>query len=96
MSCLHTISRSPHSQLLQTCLSTIQEDDALLFIEDGVYYSTVPHSLEKIPHPIRLFSLREDMLARAIHTRVADNVESIDYHRFVELSCEYDKTVSWF
>ncbi len=96
MSCLHTISRGPHSQLLQTCLGSIKEGDGLLFIEDGVYYSTASPSLEKIPHSIRLFSLREDMLARAIHTRAADNVESIDYHRFVELSCEYDKVVSWF
>ena len=38
MSTLHTISKSPKSQLLSECLPLVNKGDGILFIEDGVYY----------------------------------------------------------
>ena len=38
MKTLHTISKTPTSNLLTSCLEAIAEDDGVLFLEDGVYY----------------------------------------------------------
>jgi sulfur relay protein TusB/DsrH len=96
MSCLHTISKSPDTQLLENCLKIIVAGDAILFIEDGTYYAKSAPKLEAIEKTFKIYGLREDMLARGILARAADTVELIDTARFVKLCCEYDKIVSWF
>ncbi|MBT6481419.1 MAG: sulfurtransferase complex subunit TusB [Gammaproteobacteria bacterium] len=96
MSCLHTISKSPGTQLLESCLKIIASGDAILFIEDGTYYANSARKLEAIDKACKIYGLREDMLARAILTKAADSVELIDTARFVKLCCEHDKIVSWF
>ncbi|MDA0281381.1 MAG: sulfurtransferase complex subunit TusB [Proteobacteria bacterium] len=96
MSCLHTINRSPDSKLLESCLKVINADDAILFIEDGVYHCFSLSNLPSIIETVKLYGLREDMLARATLSKTMDRVEVIDTARFVELSCEHDKVVSWF
>jgi tRNA 2-thiouridine synthesizing protein B len=96
MSCLHTINRSPDSKLLESCLKVINADDAILFIEDGVYHCFSLSNLTPIIETVKLYGLREDMLARATLSKTMDRVEVIDTARFVELSCEHDKVVSWF
>ena len=48
MSCLHTISKSPGTQLLESCLKIIASGDAILFIEDGTYYANSGRELEAI------------------------------------------------
>ena len=96
MSCLHTISISPDSKLLGSCLKVINDDDAILFIEDGVYHCLSLIDLPAIIETVKIYGLREDMLARATLSKTVDRVEVIDTARFVELSCEHDKVVSWF
>ena len=96
MSCLHTISRSPDSKLLGSCLKVINDDDAILFIEDGVYHCISLIDLPAIIETVKIYGLREDMLARATLSKTVDRVEVIDTARFVELSCEHYKVVSWF
>ena len=96
MSCLHTINRSPDTRLLENCLKIISKGDAILFIEDGTYYASSASNLEAIDKTCKVYSLREDMLARAILTKTADTVELIDTAHFVELCCGHDKIVSWF
>ena len=96
MSCLHTISKSPDTQVLENCLKIIVAGDAILFIEDGTYYANSARNLEAIDKACKIYGLREDMLARAILTKAADSVELIDTARFVKLCCEHDKIVSWF
>ncbi|MFT7472943.1 MAG: tRNA 2-thiouridine synthesizing protein B [Kiritimatiellia bacterium] len=96
MSCLHTINRSPDSKLLESCLKVINADDAILFIEDGVYHCISLTNLPTIAESVKVYALREDMLARATLSKTMDTVEEIDTARFVELSCEHDKVVSWF
>ena len=65
-------------------------------IEDGVYQTTSLENLQGIEESVKLYGLREDMLARATLTKTIDRVEAIDTIRFVELCCEHDKVLSWF
>jgi tRNA 2-thiouridine synthesizing protein B len=96
MSSLHTINRSPDSKLLKSCLKVINADDAILFIEDGVYHCVSLVNLTAIIETVQVYGLREDMLARATLSKTADRVEIVDTTRFVELCCEHGKVVSWF
>ena len=96
MSSLHTVNRSPDSNLLEICIKVVSAGDAILFIEDGVYYCNSPIKLKTITETVKVYGLREDMLTRATLAKAMDNVEAIDTARFVELCCEYDKVVSWF
>lgn len=96
MTCLHTISRSPDSKLLESCLAVINAGDAILFIEDGVYQGVSLANLQGIEKTVNLYGLREDMLARATLSKTMDRVEAIDTNRFVELCGEHDKVLSWF
>ena len=96
MSSLHTINRSPDSKLLESCLKAINADDAILFLEDGVYHSILSTNLSAIAETVKVYSLREDMLARATLSKTKDRVEAIDTARFVGLCCEHEKVVSWF
>lgn len=96
MSSLHTISRSPDSKLLESCLKVINTGDAILFIEDGVYHCASLIDLQTIIETVKVYGLREDMLARATLSKTVDKVEAIDTTQFVELCCEHHKVVSWF
>ena len=96
MSSLHTINRSPSKGLLETCASVLTQGDAVLFIEDGVYYCMQQDCWPDLLADVSVFSLREDMCARGILDRNATSAKLIGYEQFVELCCEYDKTVSWF
>ena len=96
MSTLHTINKSPHSKLLESCLRVIADDDGILFIEDGVYHCSSVDTVRASNELVRIYGLREDLLARGTLATLEDGVEPIDMARWVELCCEYDKIVSWF
>ena len=96
MSCLHTINRSPSRELLETCASLLQQGDGVLFIEDGVYHCLQQDCWPDLAADVSVYSLKEDMHARGILERNSSGAELIDYQQFVELCCEYEKTVSWF
>jgi len=96
MSCLHTINRSPNSNILESCIKIVSAGDAILFLEDGVYYCTSAIALRAIAETVNVYGLREDMLARATLTKTMDKIEIIDTARFVELCCKHDNVVSWF
>ena len=55
MSCLHTISKSPGTQLLESCLKIIVAGDAILFIEDGTYYANSAPKLEAIDKACKIY-----------------------------------------
>ena len=96
MSCLHTISQSPSLQLLDTCASVLETGDAVIFIEDGIYYCNQKESLAEFKVEFQVYSLVEDMNARGMLKRNLIDAELVNYQQFVELCCEYDKVVSWF
>jgi len=96
VSTLHTIARAPRSDLLSSCLELCGKKDAILFIEDGVYYCLAAEQLTQLPEACKLFALREDMTARGLQAKSPARVELVSTRTFVELCCQYDKVVNWF
>ncbi|NQV70223.1 MAG: sulfurtransferase complex subunit TusB [Pseudohongiella sp.] len=96
MTILHTISRSPSSALLASCASLLASGDAVLFIEDGIYHCSDNKALSAIEALVKLYVLREDLMARGMLGKNLADAEIVGYDAFVELCCEYDKVVSWF
>lgn len=96
MSCLHTISKSPDSGLLSTCASVLKPGDGIFLIEDGIYYCSLASLGDHINADIPVFGLEEDAAARGMTGRSLAIVELVNYDRFVDLCCRYDKIVSWF
>ena len=94
---LHTVNKK--HDCLQTCISVLGENDAILLIEDGVYATmTVNNGIdvwENIPASTRLFALENDLVARGISDKILPRFESITLSQFVSLTCEYDKVISW-
>lgn len=96
MNILHTVSQSPKSRLLESCLNIVSDGDAILFIEDGVYYCKREDLLEQITNTVKCFGLKEDLIARGLQIKGESTVENASYRKFVELCVNYDKVISWF
>lgn len=96
MTCLHTISRSPATNLLASCASILAPDDAILFVEDGTYYSTAFDEIQLLAPGISLYVLREDATARGIAEQCAPQISMVDYTGYVELCCKFDQVINWF
>jgi sulfur relay protein TusB/DsrH len=74
----------------------VKENDALLFIEDGVYYTSIFSPDLKTPRYLELFSLEEDIMARGLNQSILGTIKIINYNDFVDLCVRYDKVVNWF
>ena len=96
MNILHTVSQSPKSHLLESCLNTVSDGDAILFIEDGVYYCKREDLLGQISDTAKCFGLKEDLMARGLQIKGESTAENASYRKFVELCVNYDKVISWF
>ena len=96
MSSLHTIARSPISNLLGSCTPLLAQNDALLFLEDGVIYASRADLIGAIPGKRKLYALKEDVIARGLQNKIVDTVEVISTRKFVALCCDHDKVVNWF
>ena len=95
MSALHTISGSPSSGLLDSCLTLVCPGDGILFIQDGVYYGCPPNDLDSISPDNALFALREDLIARGMFDKLVERVSPVGYGLFVKLTVDYEKIISW-
>ena len=95
MSALHTISVSPTSGLLNSCLRLVCPGDGILFIQDGVYHCFPLCLLDSIPQDNALFALREDLLARGLLGKISKRITPVGFGRYVELAVDYDKVISW-
>ncbi|WP_028238857.1 sulfurtransferase complex subunit TusB [Stutzerimonas azotifigens] len=98
MATLHVLSHSPFADSrLDSCLVLMSVRDGLLLSGDAVYAlqpGSAPHAaLRTRPAGARLYALEEDVRARALSA--GDDVELIDYPRFVELAGEFDRVNSW-
>ena len=96
MSILHTIAKSPVSNLLASSSPLLARNDALLFLEDGVFYASRADLIATIPGKNKLYALKEDVLARGLQNKIAGNVEVISTRKFVQLCCDHDQVVNWF
>ena len=95
MSALHTISGSPSSGLLNSCLKLVCPGDGILFIQDGVYYGCPPCLIDCVSQYNALFGLKEDLIARGLLGKLSKRITPVGYGRFVELTVDYDKVISW-
>ncbi len=73
---------------LSRCQHSLQQHDALLLIDDGVYLS-----LQPLPSDTDVYALGDDMRRRGIPPTAA--VKEIDMAGFVELSTQHPHCLSW-
>ena len=98
---LHSINKSPmNSTALTTCLKSISEKSAIIFIEDGVYaaLASLSHKInlgDNSPS-IKCYVLEPDIQARGLSTdKLNQQIEIIGYIEFVDLVTEFDGFVAW-
>ena len=96
MSCLHLLNKSPASGLFDELREALAVGDALLLLEDGVYFLHRPEALEALPRGVSAYFLAEDLLARGLRDTAPANAAIVDYDGFVALCAKHDKTASWF
>jgi len=74
-----------------------QAEDSLVLIEDGVYqmkeYETNPPAWKDCFQNV--YCLESDLLARGLPLPDSAGI-AIDYARFVELTAEHQKVLSWY
>ncbi|UAA37299.1 sulfurtransferase complex subunit TusB [Paraneptunicella aestuarii] len=95
---LHIIRQSSAShQSLHQCLKYKQTDDGILFISDGVLNLCLQHNIPLLKTPElsnKLFVLESDLTARNLPIHSLD-VKQLSYQEFVELTLQYEKTLTW-
>lgn len=102
MTTLHTVNKSPfsHSEL-ESCLEICRTGDAVLLIENGVIAAKKGnlwhnHLTEAANKGISIYALKNDLLARGLSEEQCHPVKAIDYAEFVELTCNHQRTQSWY
>jgi tRNA 2-thiouridine synthesizing protein B len=80
----------------QQCLSTIKPSDGLVLLDDGCYCLNHPLVLafEKQHPAITIYYVNSHAYARAIEAS-GNNKKPIDMSKLVELTFEYDSTITW-
>ena len=97
---LHIFAKGPnHAQLLSKCIACCGNQDAILFIEDGVHWcqnsAISQNMISQLNHRLPLFYLVADAKARGL-TSPNQEAKPTDYDGFVNLTIEFDKSISWF
>lgn len=102
MTTLHTVNKSPftHSEL-ESCLDICRTGDAVLLIENGVIAAKKGnlwhnHLTAAANKGIRVYALKNDLLARGLSAEQCAPIKAIDYAEFVELTCNHQRTQSWY
>jgi tRNA 2-thiouridine synthesizing protein B len=96
---LHLINKPYEHPIFARALSLIAEGDAILLMEDGVYAGTHRCAQQTPAFGIivtPIFALKDDIMARGIDALLSPNIQTMTDAEFVELTCKYDKTVSWY
>lgn len=78
-------------QKLDEAKPYIAEHDAVLLIEDAVVLA----SNEATQPQFLKYVLEEDLTVRGLKKKAANGWTLIDYPQFVELTLQYNKSVSW-
>jgi len=86
------------SQFTNNLLELMTGTDAILFIEDGVYntLSTAENQALLDKTSAKLFVLMPDLQARGFERQgILDAVNAVDYDGFVDLTAQFDVSMSW-
>ena len=95
---LHIVNKSSFERnSLQSCLHTIDQNSVILLIEDGVISAANPNIslLGELATQGRVYALQGDIEARGLSSKVANNIQLVDYAGFVDLVEEHGTSVSW-
>lgn len=97
MSILHVVNKSPYERnSLDTCVGFVQDGDAILLIEDGVYAAVKGGKAAAKLAGLDVSVLGPDLAARGIAAdKLTDGLKVVDYAGFVDLSVAKDKVQSW-
>ncbi len=89
---LHLIQRSPFSNsALQDCLNTLDSQDSILLMQDGVY--GLNHPLLSNTQ-VTTYALLDDLNARGLDAKNA--IKNIEYPEFVALCTSHKHVISWY
>ena len=81
---------------LLKCQTLVAKGDAIIFVEDGVYWaSTSELSTSCLDPSVKFYYLAEDADTRGIK-RIHNLTEAVDYAGFVSLTANHQNSVSWF
>ena len=96
---LHIINAGQSaSKLRDGPLELISDTDAILFIENGVYNVVSTRGNKSLLCEIRakIYVLTLDLQARGFGEQdIMDHVKAIDYDGFVDLTAQFDSSISW-
>lgn len=100
---LHIINKSlTDRHLYQNCIEAAQEADAILLIESGVY-SILDNDFSMLSAlNIPIYALQVDLTARGLESKIKTSIDEkprvtiINDNAFVDLCCQYKRTISWF
>ncbi|WP_053979290.1 sulfurtransferase complex subunit TusB [Marinagarivorans algicola] len=87
---LHIVSQN-NPFVLKNCLAVAGPNDALVFINDGVYALATHAALVKRP---LTYALAHDITTRGL--TLNHLIEPLSYSQFVALSCQYNPVQSWY
>lgn len=95
---LHLLSRSRFSDpaLYRRAINALDENDALVFIGDGVLGLAGLSKEELPPLQVPLYFVQEDMASRGGAGELPEGIQGIDMARLVELSAEHPRSISWY
>jgi len=96
---LHLVFSSPNAtSALSDCLKNIDSSDGLVLIEDGVYASIDSAFQNQINKFNQCYLVESDSMARGLSPTSRENglnIKPISYDDLVDLTLNYDKTISW-
>jgi len=98
---LHIINKSPFEKnALESCLRLATSGDHVLLIEDAVVTAIENNRFQSIitsaQQGLTFYVLQPDLAARGLqHKPTINNVISVDYDGFVDLTAEHHPVQSW-
>ena len=95
---LHTVNKSPFQQTtLAQCLCRCGKDDGIILLEDGAYGALQGNPQADQLSAVMCFAIGADLQARGLLAKpLIEQVQLIDFDRFVILSCHYSLVLSWY
>lgn len=97
---LHIIYKSPsESQSFENCLAACAPQDVILLIENGVFCALLDsisgNQFVNLAKQKKVFLLAEHAIERGVLSRLIDNLQSIDFEGFVDLTVEHYPVLRW-
>lgn len=97
---LHILKDKCDVPKLTRILNTLGENDSGLLRDNATFLLCHPQSTVLLAQHFKvapLYVLQEDVISRGIELEVSniEFVEIINYARFVELTLQYQKSISW-